>query len=404
MAEAAGTTGWSNLPVDLQHQFFIHAEEESKKCKQRLLAQAEKLKALRKDLHFEDIPEDDEWRKWKIASVDGSFSPATSERLGARYGVCCAGYMVFRDGDLVNEYYRSGELMQEQVGDPDLTATILSLLSTRLERELALQCIEKEKADLVLVDGAFFGYRAKLSQVRSTKIDVDEYKTVGRLADFVTDCSLDVMNSGKAVAVVKRVRTNALDGWLISKNKDAQQCIQRNDRAILASIMPPETYFAYEWLLGSPTAFNFYTTLRTAYEKMGGSKDLAYAEQRAKEIVENDVLRSLNTQKVNPRYTAEDIYKTARYYMRCSNAAPPFCFETLQNIDVKPILAYFAASYNPATGLPFPMDLIDQNVSLPTEFTREFVEEVEALLIHDPEIEKFDLSNYFQSINPQKEE
>ncbi|MFH0897384.1 MAG: hypothetical protein V1850_04980 [Candidatus Bathyarchaeota archaeon] len=25
-------TAWSKLPVDLQHQFFSHAEEESKKC------------------------------------------------------------------------------------------------------------------------------------------------------------------------------------------------------------------------------------------------------------------------------------------------------------------------------------------------------------------------------------
>ena len=73
-------------------------------------------------------------------------------------------------------------------------------------------------------------------------------------------------------------------------------------------------------------------------------------------------------------------------------------------MDVKTILSYFQASHNPATGLPFPMDLIDQNVSLPTEFTKEFVEEVEALLIRDSEIEKYDLSNYFQSINPQKEE
>ena len=55
----------------------------------------------------------------------------------------------------------------------------------------------------------------------------------------------------------------------------------RNDRAILASIMPPRKYFAYEWLLGSPTTFNFYTTLRTAYEKMGVKKDIVYAEKRA---------------------------------------------------------------------------------------------------------------------------
>ena len=396
-------TAWSKLPVDLQHQFFTHAEDESKKCKQRLLEQAGKLRNFRKFLRFEEIPESDSWENWKIASVDSSFSPATSERMGARYGVCCAGYMVFKGGDLVSEGYRSAELSQEQVGDPDLTANILALMSTRLERELALHCLEKERVDLLLVDGAFFGYRAKLAPIRAAKIEVDGYRTVGRLADYITDCSIGVMNSGKAVGIVKRVRTNAFDGWLIKQYGDAHQCIDRNDRAVLASIMPPNRYFAYEWLLGSPTAFSFYTTLRTVYEEMSVKRDLANAEEKAKELVEKDIRRSLNSG-TRIRYTADDILKTSRYYARCSDSAPPFCFETLVGTDVKPILAYFRANHNPATGLPFPLDLIDQNVALPTEFTKEFVEEVEALLIRDPELEKYDLSNYFQSINPQKEE
>lgn len=65
------------------------------------------------------------------------------------------------------------------------------------------------------------------------------------------------------------------------------------------------------------------------------------------------------------------------------------------------MLAYFQANPNPVTGLPFPIDLIDQNVSLPRGFTKEFVE---ALLIRDRELDGFDLSNYFMYINPQMEE
>ena len=57
-----------------------------------------------------------------------------------------------------------------------------------------------------------------------------------------------------------------------------------------------------------------------------------------------------------------------------------------------------------ATGLPFPLDLVDENVSLPENLTREFVEEVEALLIKDKELNKISLQNHFLSINPQKEE
>jgi len=54
------------------------------------------------------------------------------------------------------------------------------------------------------------------------------------------------------------------------------------------------------------------------------------------------------------------------------------------------------------TGLPFPIDLIDENVLLPRGFTKEFVEEVEALLIQDKALDKVDLSNYFSYLNPQK--
>jgi hypothetical protein len=71
---------------------------------------------------------------------------------------------------------------------------------------------------------------------------------------------------------------------------------------------------------------------------------------------------------------------------------------------VKRVLEYFGANCNPATGLPFPIDLVDENVSVPERFTREFMEEIEANLIHDGEMKGIDLSNFFMSINPQKEE
>ena len=71
-------------------------------------------------------------------------------------------------------------------------------------------------------------------------------------------------------------------------------------------------------------------------------------------------------------------------------------------MGIAPLLAYFQANYNPATGFPFPIDLIDESVSLPRKFTKEFVEEIEALLIQDEELDKIDLSNYFAYLNPQK--
>ncbi|MDQ1281295.1 MAG: hypothetical protein QG670_2560 [Thermoproteota archaeon] len=90
--------------------------------------------------------------------------------MGARYGVCCAGSLIFRGDTLIAEKYGSGRISEEQVGDPEATSEILSLLSTKLERELALECLEKENVDLLLIDGAFFGFRA-FSINRNEKIE-----------------------------------------------------------------------------------------------------------------------------------------------------------------------------------------------------------------------------------------
>lgn len=391
---------WSKIPIPLQHQFFSHAREEALACKRKLMEQGEKLKRFSDFLEFRQIPEDDQWKNWRIACVDGSYSPATSERIGASYGAYCGGYMIFEDEVVVKDDYRSGKLSQDQVKDPDLTKQILRLLCTKLEREIAVYCLEKEDIDLLLIDGSFFGFRAKCREIRSETIDIENFQKGGDLVDYVRDKSIELMNSKKTVGVIKRVRTTAFDGWLVYMHGNENQCVGRNDRAILASLIPSKSWFAYEWLLGSPVLFNYFTTFRTTYRQLTerlGARSMNYILKQCKLIVRSGIKRDLNC-------GTGDILQTSRYYVRCVNSAPPFCFEMHKDADVKPLLAYFQANHNPVTGLPFPLDLIDENVSLPRGFTKEFVEEVEALLIRDKELDKFDLSNYFMYINPQKEE
>ncbi len=64
----------------------------------------------------------------------------------------------------------------------------------------------------------------------------------------------------------------------------------------------------------------------------------------------------------------------------------------------------FMAHHNPATGLPWPLDLVDMNARLPHGFNKEFVEEIEAILIRDATVPKDALLDYFTHLNPQKEE
>jgi len=45
-----------------------------------------------------------------------------------------------------------------------------------------------------------------------------------------------------------------------------------------------------------------------------------------------------------------------------------------------------------------------QDITIPTGFTQEFVEEIEARLVKDSALDKYELQNHFASLNPQKQE
>ncbi len=385
MAQATvPATDWARIPVKLQHQFFIHAEAEARALKKRLTEQRLVLNQLQKDLPFHKIEANDEWKKWRIACIDGSFSPTLSERLGARYGVYAAGYMIFEGAELVEEAYRSNRLSHTQIGRPEDTEILLGLLTTKQERELALQCLEKKDVDLILLDGAYFGFRVRGSYLPQ-KAHVSG--TRGTVQDLITDlreATTTLKQSGKTLGIIKRIRTEAIDGWLRKEHRDR---VGLNDKATLASLMPALHWFSYTDFFGTDPAFHYYSSF--ARGKRSLPDCIKQVESRIKETL---------------RCPPGLVLDIPRYYLRCSRATAPFCIETPPEMEISPIMSYLYANHNPATGLPFPLDLIDANVSLPTSFTKEFVEEVEALLIRDPELNDVDLANHFQPLNPQKED
>ena len=385
MAQATTpSTDWARIPVRLQHQFFIHAEAEAKALKRRLAQQQIVLKQLRGDLTFRKVEENDDWKHWRIACIDGSFSPTLSERLGARYGVYAAGYMIFEGAELVEEDYKSNRLSRIQTGSPEDTEILLSLLATKMERDIALQCLAQKNVDLILLDGAFFGFRVRAHYLPQRAHVSNIGGTVNDLIVNLRESTTTLKNSGKALGIIKRIRTEAIDGWL---RKNHRNRVRLNDKAILASLMPPANSFAYTDLFGTDQAFHFYSTF-------------ARGRHTLPDCIKQVESRIRDTLFCPPGLVLD----MPRYYMRCSRATAPFCFETPPSMNVEPIVSYFLANHNPATGLPFPLDLIDANVGLPTSFTKEFVEEVEALLIRDPELGEIDLANHFQPLNPQKED
>jgi len=97
--------------------------------------------------------------------------------------------------------------------------------------------------------------------------------------------------------------------------------------------------------------------------------------------------------------------KLKRYYVRYSTSTPPFEVEAPPSLDIEDFASRIMSFCNPATGLPMPLDLIDNAISLPRGATTIFTEEVEAKLIRDPSItDKTLISDYFTYLNPQKRE
>jgi len=211
--------------------------------------------------------------------------------------------------------------------------------------------------------------------------------------------SVELLESRKAIDIIKRVQTSAIDGWMIYSNGDDSMLMRRNDREILSSLMKEGEWFSYEAAFGDPILFNYYTRLALAYHRY--AKDPQRSMDSILSASNGEVDRNIRRDLL---CEPDMILRTARHYARCSYPAPPFCFETPIGFDLTPILAFFGESCNKATGLPIPFDLTDQDITIPAGFTREFVEEIEAHLVKDPDLDKYELENHFTSLNPQKQE
>ncbi len=365
------------------------------------MARTQKLQELKQEIRLGNTPADESWRSWRVAVIDGSNSPSTSERLGIRFGAYCAGYMIFEGEKRIEENYFSDSFSQEQISSQDVALKVLAMMRFRLEREVALRCLKEKDVDLVLIDGSFFGFRVDAYFIKHEIINMGEFPRGIDLTLDVTSKTLELLKSKKVVGVIKRTRTSAIDGWLVWRHLDESHCLNSNDKHVLASMMKPGQWFSYDFVFESPIDFNYFARLRAVYRYLVlQAKRKVDAEgllRAARRDVSNHVKKSLG-------YGAERILRTARHYSRCSNQVP-FESETPLEFEMEPLIAYFQAFHNPATGLPWPIDLIDEGTSLPRGFTREFVQEIEAELIKDPSVsDKLALAEYFSYLNPQKEE
>jgi hypothetical protein len=395
--EETGFPDWVKIPAKMQNQFFELAERQTKEIKAKLLKDKAKLESLAKILTFSKIVENDDWKNWRIAVVDGSDSPVMSERIGGRFGTYGATYHIFQGLDLVDEEYYSGNYSDYQIGDPDASMKMLQVLTATLERQTAIDCLHKN-VDFIIIDGSFFGFRPNCRKIHNTKLRKGPFQTGADLVKYLRDLSLKLLDSRKVIGIIKRVQSSAIDGWTIFKTGNQDLQLYRNDKEILASLLKEGQVFSYETAFQDPTAFTYYSRLALQYQRyVREERSMESIFKAIKADVDRNVRRDLLCE-------PEQIFKTARHYVRCAYPATPFCFETPLNFNLTPLLAFFKASCNKATGLPIQLDLTDQDITIPAGFTREFVEEIEARLTKDSELDMYEIENHFGSLNPQKQE
>lgn len=425
--EPAEENAFSKLPAKLQVEFFELAAAAASKISRMLQMENLRLVELKNLLRFRNIP-DGSGDKIRIGVVDGSTSPQLSERLGFRVGVYVASYMVF-DGDEIisdddDESMGAGCILSPQTGSSFYTKKILNLLCTLLERELASRCIDRYDVDLMLIDGSFYGFRTRCSEVKDrvlADLGIEGLESAGKriekgidLIKEVYEKTTSLKRSGKVIGIIKRVRTAAIDGWLMARSWSPEKTLNRNDRAILRMLMRLGEYFDYADLFGDRWSYLHFNALRgwlNYVEEFVRQLPEDQKMERALEYVDEKLRLQITTDLCPPscpEYLKNEIYSevvgTRRIYARFSRHAPPACLELGDLVDAEWALSHLKGIINPTTGLPFPLDLVDENISVDRKLAAEFADEVEARLLQDPELDADGVYGDFESLNPQKME
>ncbi len=380
---------WLRLPHDLQSAFFNEAEKEAEIMSERILQVSrllEEAAALIKP-HLRRLATGS--RSYVVAAVDGSRSPLLSERLGVRYAVFSVGAVSVMGLDRREEVLRAGVFKRRQALSRDFSKHLLDLIMTDAERTLALEMLDK--CDLVLIDGSFLGFLYHTLRIRSE--DLSEH--VKSLISDTFQKTLRLMESGKAVAVVKRSPSKAIGGYLVVRDgKVDTPYTLMLDKFILSSTMPPKTIFYYEDFLGTAHPISYYNAVASLSQRHTSVPE-----------IEREAAKDVYAPFIRFNVGKETLGRLSRIQVKLSEGAPVCEIEYPREVSREKLEEWLGQPYfaNVGTGLPVALDLVDSLVGIRSRFTDEFVGEVEARTLarlngNDAKTLKL----FFSYLNPQK--
>ncbi len=421
------------IPKPLQERFFKTVEEEVDTLIEKLSRFSDSMAYVKQELakgiyRFEIV---EGWKELSVAVVDGSDVQAVDDRIGLRYGLYAVAYKLFKGLDPVDngEGYFGDRLPGDISMNRESFLKILDLITTYSERLMAKTLLDTKKIDLLIIDGSFFGYRAGCSMVKNEllhwtdPLTREEFVTVYDLIKKINDLTLELLLSGKAVGVIKRVPTTAIDGYLCYKY-GFDKGVKLSDRSILSLLMNKNEIFDYQAIFGTNEdtdedkgyRYDIYTWFRqtardASLQKKSMEEILKEVEKRVKVQLVADLTEWSHSSKHSWKQFEEypiikAVRSTRRIFMRTVEELPPICVEIPENFPedlMKKTYSYIFATANPATALPLSLDLVDELVSLPRGLAKEFINEIEAALVRKG-ISKENLLAVFSRYNPQKDE
>jgi arsenate reductase-like glutaredoxin family protein len=391
---------WKTLPIDLQERFYYEAEEEAR----HLLESIEEVERTVEEASrkisdsFEKLDNSD--RVMTVAAVDGSRSVKPGEKLGARFTVYSVGMVVVRGVEKVEEpQYGAGRVRTSQPSSREFSQYLLALLQNLEERRMALQALRREDVDLVIIDGSFYGFTYEVFRMRREGLMTSSLE---RLLKETYDATNELIKSRRCVGVVKRSRTRAIGGFLSYKEQRRHPLASLSDKFILTRIMPPNTILRYPTLFAGPQSYRVYSRLAAQM----GDRVSTFDFVKELELARRWVLETFKQAFQISDEEAEGVIRSLnRMYVRIFVEAPPFEMEYPADVKMEVIRDFLGnrINFNEATGLPIALDMIDELVSIPREFTRDFINEVEARITQKYEGKLEAVRAFFTNLNPQKE-
>ncbi|MCS6785395.1 MAG: hypothetical protein NZ581_09435, partial [Candidatus Caldarchaeum sp.] len=152
----------------------------------------------------------------------------------------------------------------------------------------------------------------------------------------INELTIELVRSGKAVGVIKRVPTAAIDGYLCYKH-GLSMGLELSDRSILSLLMKKGDVFDYEEIFGPELRYDVLSWFSTT------SRDRSMTGKTAEEILKNAERRvrvqlvadltdwkgrgSPNWSEYSKHPVVEAVRSTKRLFLKTVEEIPPICVE-----------------------------------------------------------------------------